>query len=67
MKIAIIFFAVFCLFGCATSPVRVADSRLVPHEQILSVPPRSATSLDDVKGDVVHLIQKLLDRNSEVE
>lgn len=47
MKIAIIFFTIFCLFGCATSPVRLVDSRLATNGQILSVPPRSATSLDD--------------------
>ena len=36
-----------CLFGCPTRPVRVSETSFVAKEQILSSPPKSATSLED--------------------
>ena len=47
MRLISLGFVLFCLFGCATSPVRVGDSSFVAKEQILSPPPKSATSLKD--------------------
>jgi len=47
MKNFLVLLSFFVIFGCATSPVRVENSKLPLESQILNVPPMSASSLED--------------------